>query len=102
MNQRAAEPKNYIWKQSNNSLVFPKTKRFSENWDLPQTRIKEVIYHLRIWMNIWWKAWVTPKPHLKTIKSSLQEAKNQISFSNRCTFKSTAVLYLRINSTSDQ
>ena len=37
----------------------------------------------------------------KTIKSSLQQTKNQISFSNRCTFKSTAVLYLRIISTSD-
>ena len=37
----------------------------------------------------------------KTIKSSLHQAKNQISFSNRCTFKSTAGFLFRINSTSD-
>ena len=36
----------------------------------------------------------------KTSKNSLQQAKNQISFSNR-TFKSTAVSNRRINSTSD-
>ena len=46
--------------------------------------------------------WASPKLHFKTIKSSLQQVKNQISFSNRCTFKSTAVLYLRINSLSDE
>ena len=37
----------------------------------------------------------------KTIRSSLQQAKNQVSFSNHCNFKSTANLNLRINATTD-
>ena len=54
-NKRLAELKNHIWKQSNISLMFPEIKRFPEISDLPPTRIKEVFYHLRTWMNIWWK-----------------------------------------------
>ena len=48
---RAQKP--YLKKQLNNSFMFPKTRRLSENSVLLQTRIKEVFYH-RIWLNMWW------------------------------------------------
>ena len=73
-----AESNNHFWEQSNNSFMFPKAKRISENSVLLQTRIKKVFYHLPTWLSIRWTSLGELKQHLETIKYYLREIKTKL------------------------
>ena len=91
-NKSLAEPKNIF--ENNQTLVscFRKPKIFWKFRSFSNSHQRGVLSPSNLTEHLMNKMGWAQNRISKTIRSSLQQVKNQISFSNRCTFKSTAVL----------
>ena len=91
LQQKSGRAQKHIWKQSNISLMFPKTKDFLKIQSFSNSHQRGVLSPSNLTEHLINKMGWAQNRISKTIRSSLQQVKNPISFSNRCTFKSTAV-----------